>query len=458
MCLGRHTSRTSRTKGDKLLLLVDVIIIVAVARLLGSVLTRLGQPAVIGEILAGIVLGPTLMGESLNAALFPADVRPVLSWLANVSVIVFLFFTGLELDRSQVQRQRRVVVAVSLGSLALPFALGVGLAPLLLVAHPAANPLAFILFMGTALSVAAFPVLARVLTDRGMVRTPLGVLALTIAAVIDVGAWVLLAVVTAVAGAESQPGWRLALVVPYLALMMGVVRPLFARFADRFPKPRPVASAGILVVIALGLAGSASLTSWLGIHAIFGAFIFGAVMPRSGLPRLRERVLPKVEQASAHVLLPIFFAVAGFSVNLSTMDVSVIGELALVLVVSVAGKFTGAFAAAKAVGVSTRRAAVLSTLINTRGMTDLIVLVAGLNLGILNQQTFTMMVTMALITTALVGVVLRFIQPESAHVSPATRDGPRRSCGSVAPAQDPPRWPEPESPRRGRSSDSVPGT
>ncbi|MCA1655417.1 MAG: cation:proton antiporter [Pseudonocardiaceae bacterium] len=364
------------------MLIVDVIIIVAVARLLGTLLTRIGQPAVIGEILAGIVLGPTLMGESLNAALFPADVRPVLSWLANVGVIVFLFFIGLELDRSLLRGQRRVVAAVAFGS-----------------------------FMGTALSVTAFPVLARILTDRGMVHTRLGVLALTVAAVIDVVAWVLLAVVTAVVGTEALPEWRIALVVPYVALMVGVVRPLLRRFAERWPRPGPVASAGVLTGIGLGLAGSAAATSWMGLHAIFGAFLFGWVMPRTGLPLLRERVLPAVERASSNFLLPIFFAVAGFSVNLSTMDVSSYVELALVLVVAVVGKFAGTFTAAKAVGVPTRPATVLATLINTRGLTELIVLVVGLQLAVLDQQTYSIMVMMALITTSMTGVILRLIHP-----------------------------------------------
>ncbi|WP_370964536.1 cation:proton antiporter [Amycolatopsis sp. cg9] len=393
------------------MLIVDVVIIVAVARLLGALLTRIGQPAVIGEILAGIVLGPTLMGESLNAALFPADVRPVLSWLANVGVIVFLFFIGLELDRSLLREQRRVVAAVAFGSLALPFALGVGLALLLLPAHPTGNALAFVLFTGTALSVTAFPVLARILTDRGMVHTRLGVLALTVAAVIDVVAWVLLAVVAAVVGTEALPAWRIALVVPYVALMVGGVRPLLRRFAERRPRPGPVASAGVLTGIGLGVAGSAAATSWMGLHAIFGAFLFGWVMPRTGLPLLRERVLPAVERASSNFLLPIFFAVAGFSVDLSTMDVSSYVELALVLVVAVAGKFAGTFTAAKAVGVPTRPATVLATLINTRGLTELIVLVVGLQLAVLDRQTYSIMVMMALLTTSMTGVILRLIHP-----------------------------------------------
>lgn len=402
------------------MLVVDLVIIIAVARLFGALFSRIGQPAVIGEILAGIVLGPTLMGGSLNAALFPADVRPVLSWLANVGVVVFLFFVGMEVDRSLFRGQRRVVAAVSVGSLALPFALGVAVALLLAPTSPKANSLAFVLFMGTALSVTAFPVLARILAERGMVRTRLGGLALTVAAVIDVVAWTLLAVVTAMVGAAGPAEWRIVLVVPYLVLMVGAVRPLLGRLAERRPEPGRAASVGILLVLGLGLAGSAALTTWMGLHAIFGAFLFGWVMPRSGLPRLRERVLPRLVHASSSVLLPIFFAVAGFSVDLSTMDVEAYAELALVLTAAVVGKFAGTFVAAKAVGVSTRPATVLATLLNTRGLTELIILVVGLQLAILDQRTYSLMVVMALTTTAMTGVVLQCLQPPS----PTEKDAP----------------------------------
>jgi Kef-type K+ transport system membrane component KefB len=290
--------------------------------------------------------------------------------------------------------------------------LGVALALLLISLHPNANPVAFALFIGTAVSVTAFPVLARILAERGMVRTPLGAVALTVAAVIDAVAWVLLAVVTAVVGA-THSGWRMGLVLPYLALLLGVLRPLLNRIAKRWPEPGRLVCAGVLVAMGLGLAGSAWLTSWMGLHAVFGAFLFGLVMPRSGLPRLRERVLPGLERASSVVLLPIFFAVAGFSVDLSTMDVSAYAELALVLLVAVGGKFAGTFIGARAVGVSARPAAVLATLINTRGLTELIVLVVGLQLAVLDQRTYSLLVVMALVTTAMTGVVLGFIQPTS---------------------------------------------
>jgi len=391
-------------------LLLALVVIIASARLLGALARRLGQPAVIGEILGGILLGPTLFGGAVTEAVFPADVRPMLSTLASIGVCVFMFLVGLHLDHRLLSGQGRIATTVSLSAIALPFGLGVLLALYLAGNHPTGNRLAFVLFLGTAMSITAFPVLARILTDKGLIDTPIGGLALACAAVDDVLAWSLLAVVAALADGGTDP-WRILLVVPFAALMLKVVRPPLARLTARRPAGGRWAGVGVLVAVAIGLLVSAYATEWMGLHAIFGAFLLGVVMPREGAAALRERAMPWIERVSSLVLLPVFFVVAGIKVDLSTTDVTVLGELGLILLVAIGGKCVGAFTGARINGVRTRHSAVLAILINTRGLTELIVLTVGLQLGVLDQSLYSLMVVMALVTTAMAGVLLRLVYP-----------------------------------------------
>jgi Kef-type K+ transport system membrane component KefB len=404
-------------------LIIDLAVIVGLARLLGTLATRLGQPAVIGEILGGILLGPTLFGGAITEALFPADVRPWLKMLANVGVCAFMFLVGLRLDRSLLRGQGRVAATVSLSAIVLPFALGALLALYLIGNHPTGNRLAFVLFMGTAMSVTAFPVLARILTDRGMLDTPIGGLALTCAAVDDVLAWSMLAIVAALADAGGDPG-RVLLVVPYAAAMLWLVRPLLAKLAARHPARGGLAGVGVLLAVSAGLLVSAEATEWMGLHLIFGAFLFGVAMPREGANALRAHALPWIERSCAVLLLPVFFMVAGLQVNLSTMDGTALGELALILLVAVGGKFIGGYAGARRNGVRARPAATLAVLINTRGLTELIVLLVGLQLGVLDSDLFSLMIVMALVTTAMTGVLLQLVYPPA--TGPAAVTGRRR--------------------------------
>lgn len=390
-------------------LLLALAVIVVLARLLGALARRLGQPAVIGEIVGGILLGPTLFGGAITSALFPADIRPSLTHLADIGVVVFMFLVGLELDRNLLRGQGRIAASVSLSAIVLPFGLGALLALHFLDSRPTGNTLAFVLFLGTAMSVTAFPVLARILTDKGLIRTPIGGLALAVAAVDDVIAWSMLAVVVALATVGSNP-WLVLLVLPYAAAMLFVVRPLLARLAVR--ATGRVAGAVVLVAVAGGLVLSSKITDVIGLHLIFGAFLFGVVMPRQGADALRTHALPWVERVCSLLLLPVFFMVAGLKVNLATLDGAAIGGLALILLVAIGGKFIGAFASARLNGVRPRHSAVLATLINTRGLTELIVLTVGLQLGVLDGELYSLMVVMALVTTAMTGVLLRFIYPE----------------------------------------------
>lgn len=400
-------------------LLVDLVVIAGLARILGLLARRLGQPPVIGEILGGILLGPTLFGGALTRALFPAELQPWLTMLANVGVAIFMFLVGVELDRNLLRGQGRIASGVALCAIFLPFALGAVLAFYLLGHHPSTKQPAFVLFLGTAMAITAFPVLARILTDRGLLTTPIGALALACASIDDILAWSLLAVVTALAGAVGGL-WQVLLVVPYAAVLLLVVRPLLVRPAARAetagwtkrPVSRRVGAAGVLVIVAAGLWLSGEATQWMGLHLIFGAFLFGVAMPRDQGVRLRAWTERWVGRICSVLLLPIFFMVAGTSVDLSKVDGTALLDLGVILLVAIGGKGIGAFAGARLSGVRTRHSAVLAILLNTRGLTELIALTVGLQLHVIDTGLYSLMVVMALVTTAMTGVLLRVVYPE----------------------------------------------
>lgn len=392
-------------------LLLCLAIVIVLARVFGAVAKRVGQPPVIGEIFAGILVGPTLFSGVIADTLFPTDIRPFLAALANVGLVLFMFIVGYELDHTLMRGKERVAVSVSVGSILLPFGLGAALALYLVKNHPTDEKLGFALFIGAAMSVTAFPVLARILTDRGMHRTRIGGLALASAAVDDILAWSLLAVVVTVAGSGGHDQWHILLAVPYVALMFGVVRPLLRRLVaarDEAGRLTP----GILAIVLVGLLVSCWMTEWLGVHFIFGAFVFGAIMPRLGGEQLRHEVLERLEQVSVLLLLPVFFVVAGLKVDLSTVGLTGLGELALILLVAIAGKFIGAFVGARLQRVPNRQSAVLATLMNTRGLTEIVILTVGLQLGVLDGELFSLMVVMAIVTTVMAGPLLTLIYPK----------------------------------------------
>ncbi|WP_406145735.1 cation:proton antiporter [Streptomyces sp. NBC_01012] len=385
-------------------LLFGLAVMVILARMLGALARRLGQPAVIGEVLAGIALGPTLLDGAISDALFPASTRPLLSALAAVGVAVFMFIVGLEWDAAMIRGSGPIAPSVSLSSIVLPFGLGALLALYLLDSHGTGNDLAFVLFMGIAMSITAFPVLARILTDRGMARTPLGVVALACASIDDVLAWSLLAAVVAISGSAGADQWHILLAVPYLLAMLFVVRPFLRRAAER--RAGLGITPAILAFVLAGLLLSAAATEWLGLHYIFGAFLFGVVLPRAGTERLRRDVHERLGDMSGTLLLPIFFLVAGLKVDLSGVGIGGLGDLGLILLVAVGGKFLGAYAAARLNRMPLRQSAALATLMNTRGLTELIVLNVGLQLGFLGQDLYSLMVVMAVVTTAMAGPLL----------------------------------------------------
>jgi Kef-type K+ transport system membrane component KefB len=320
-----------------------------------------------------------------------------------------MFVVGYEVDLALVKGREKVAAGVAIGSIALPLILGIGLGIWLATRHSVPHKLTFVLFFGVAMSITAFPVLARILTDRGMHRTRIGGLALAAASVDDVLAWCLLAVVIGIAGASNGSGWKLALAPVYAALMIFGVRPAVRKLAQIFKQQgrlTPTVLAAVLVLLLL----SSFATDWMGVKFIFGAFIFGIAMPRDE-PALRQAILERLEQVSVILLLPVFFVIAGLKVNLSGIGVSGLVDLLLIMIVAVAGKFGGAYFGARLTGVRARQAGALAALMNTRGLTELVILTVGLNLGILNAQLYTLMVVMAIVTTGMAGPLLRYIYP-----------------------------------------------
>ncbi|GAB3578791.1 hypothetical protein GCM10027445_46450 [Amycolatopsis endophytica] len=387
-------------------LVADLALIIVVARLFGMLARRFGQPAVIGEVLAGICLGPTLLG-GLSGTLFPADVRPLLSALAQVGVALFMFTVGLDVDRKLLRGQGKIAVATSVCSILLPLALGAGAGLLLAGSHPGPDRLGFVSFVAVAMSITAFPVLARILADRGLRDTRLGGLAIACAAIGDVVAWALLGVVVFVVSGSGGDSWRLLLFVPYAAVMLLLVRPVLRRLLDR----RGPGTGGYAVVLA-GLLASGALTEWMGLHLIFGAFLFGAVVPHE-VTWVRTELQSHLGKLNDVLLLPVFFLIAGLQVDLAVIGWDGLGELALVLAAAITGKFGGAYLGARGSGLPSPDSARLGILLNTRGLTELVVLGVGLSLGVLDGELYSVMVVMAVLTTAMAGPLLRFTRSRS---------------------------------------------
>jgi Kef-type K+ transport system membrane component KefB len=398
-----------------LLVLAAVIV---VGRMLGSLLRAVGQPPVIGEVLGGILLGPSLLGRvapGISAYILPAAVAPYLNVIAQLGVILYMFLVGLELNGDLLRGRARVAVLTSHASIVAPFVLGSVLA-LELYPRLSASDVSFTsfaMFMGVAMSITAFPVLARILTDRGMHRTVLGAVALTCAAVDDVTAWCLLALVVGVARARIEDALTvLLLTAAFIAAMFLAVRPLVVRLlsphVDGPPTQQVVAStlAGLLL--------AALASEGIGIHAVFGAFLFGAVIPHDS--NLARALTGRLQDLVTILLLPAFFAFTGMRTEIGL--VSGLSEwmlIGLIVLVATAGKFGGTFAAARLTGMGWHDAASLGILMNTRGLMELIVLNIGLDLAVISPKLFTMMVLMALVTTMATTPVLQLLGLGSGH-------------------------------------------
>ncbi|MBV9446044.1 MAG: cation:proton antiporter [Streptosporangiaceae bacterium] len=390
------------------LLLLELVVILAAARLFGEISSRLGQPPVIGEIVAGIALGPTLLGLMVGHRLFPPVMLPSLSTVADIGLALYMFVVGMELDRELVQDKMRVAAGVATGATLLPFAVGCGVAFWLAPRYALGGKLSFVLFFAVSVSATAFPVLARILTDRHMERSLLGGLSLAAAAVIDVVSYALLAVVVAIVSAAGHDSWRLILVPVYFLMMIFLVRPLLLKVAvvfDRNGRMTP-RLCGVLI----GLFFSAWAAQWLQINFIFGAFLFGAVMPRS------EGIIRHVRSnldSAVHLMLPVFFVVTGLTVNLSKLHLNDLGILVVILAVAIFGKLGGGYAGARLTGIPRQGSAVMASLVNTRGLTELVVLSVGLQEHIIGPELYALLIVMALVTTAMTGPLLNWFVPRA---------------------------------------------
>lgn len=409
-------------------LLMQLIVVIGAARILGAWARRIGQPTVIGEIVAGILLGPSLLGFLLpwsQAFLFPATSLGALQLLSQIGVILFMFVVGVELDLRHLRRRAQQSILVSHASILVPFFLGVLLALLLYrqFAPPSVPFMAFALFMGIAMSITAFPVLARILQERALTQTPIGTVVIACAAVDDATAWCLLAAVVAIAKAESlgSAAITVALAVAFVLVMLLIVRPQAARRLTDAGGDAPYGAktvAGVLIFVCV----SALTAEVIGIHALFGAFLAGAVLPANG--RLRTFLRERLETFSAVFLLPLFFAYTGLRTQISLID-DFSGWLlcAAVIAVAILGKVGGSMLAARWTGMNWKSAFTVGALMNTRGLVELIVLNIGYDLGILSPQLFTMMVIMALVTTLMTGPILALLGYRERRAQDAAIDG-----------------------------------
>ncbi|MFJ9691375.1 cation:proton antiporter [Kitasatospora sp. NPDC101183] len=404
------------------LLLFDLAFILVLAQGLGYLATKMRQPPVVGEILAGVLLGPTLFDGAVSHQLFTEAIRPVLSGMANVGVALFMFGVGLEVERHALRGRGRMTAAATIGSTMVPFVLGTGLAYYLLRTHEPENKAAFIVFIGLSMSVTAFPVLARILTDRGLAKTTLGGIALAAAAVVDLVAWTALAGVQAAVGSEGEY-WRVGLMVPFVLLMLFLVRPVLRRWIlrDRDGDGCGPTSAHVYALVLIGALVCGAATEMMGMHYIFGAFIFGLVMPREGATRLRSDVMDHTGRVTS-VLLPVYFVVAGLKVDLGGFGWAEIVQLGAILLVAVVGKFGGTYLGARTTGLPARPATALATLMNTRGLTELVILGVGVQTGLLDGSLYSLMVVMALVTTGMTGPMLAQIYKEPVVVPHAVAE------------------------------------
>lgn len=397
------------------MLLLQIAAIIAVARGFAYLFNKLGQPTVIGEIVAGIVLGPSVVGywfpETFDF-LFPSGSLVNLQFMSQVGLVLFMFVVGMELDLGALKGRAHDAIVVSHASIVIPYALGVGLAYWLYLdfAPPTVPFLSFALFMGIAMSITAFPVLARIVQERGLTRTRVGTLAVTCAAADDVTAWCILAAVIAIvkAGSAVSALYSMAAAVVYVLIMLGLLRPFLRRMGEahgeRRTMSRPMVAGMFLVLLA-----SSWATEVIGIHALFGAFLAGAIMP----PNLsfRRLLVGKLEDVSVVLLLPLFFVFTGLRTRIGLLtDEDLWLTCAAVIGVAVLGKFGGTLLAARFTGNNWKDSLALGALMNTRGLMELVVLNIGYDLGVLNAEMFAMMVLMALVTTFMTGPALSLIE------------------------------------------------
>jgi Kef-type K+ transport system membrane component KefB len=416
--------------------LLALAAVIVAGRTVGALLSLVGQPPVIGEVVGGILLGPSLLGRlapAVSTYVLPVDVAPYLGLIAQVGVTFYMFLVGLDLSADLLRRRASAAVGTSHASIVLPFLLGSVLALYLYPRFSTSDVpfTSFALFMGVALSVTAFPVLARILADRRMNKTEFGAMALTCAAAGDVTAWCLLAFVSGVAQARVESAVIVAiLTVGFIACMWFVARPVVGRLVGGrgsdpilSPKTRELSekmvsdpiSPGVIAFVLLCALLSALTTEFIGVHAIFGAFLFGAIIPHDSA--LARALVQRLQDFVTIVLLPAFFAFIGMRTQIDLVSGSYQWMVCgLIILVATVGKFGGTLVAGRLTGLGWRQASSLGILMNTRGLMELIVLNIGLDLGIISPTLFAMLVIMALVTTLATTPLLQLVQRETAYV------------------------------------------
>jgi len=396
------------------ILLAQIVTIILVARFFGWVFRKIGQPSVIGEIIAGIVLGPSLLGlyfPEFSLTLFPVASLGNLQFLSQIGLILFMFVIGMELDLKVLQNRAKDAIVISHASIIFPFALGIGLAYFVYFkfAPEGVAFLPFALFMGIAMSITAFPVLARIVQERGIHKTKLGAIVITCAAADDITAWCLLAAVIAIvkAGTFVSSLYIIGMAVVYVLAMLLIVKPFLKKIGELYATKDSL-NKPVVAIFFLTLIISSYTTEIIGIHALFGAFMTGVIMP--DITKFRNLFIEKVEDVSVILLLPLFFVYTGLRTEIGLINDPYLWKVTgFIILVAVVGKFFGSALAAKFVGQSWRDSLTIGALMNTRGLMELIVLNIGLDLKVLTPEVFTMMVIMALVTTFMTGPTLNII-------------------------------------------------
>jgi K+:H+ antiporter len=396
------------------ILILQIITIIAAARIFGFLFKKIGQPTVIGEIIAGIFLGPSFVGmwfPEFSAFLFPKTSLPNLQFFSQVGLILFMFIIGMELDLKVLQKKAHEAFIISHASIIFPFALGMGLAYFIYQSYAPDNVkfLSFALFIGISVSITAFPVLARIVQERQLTKTRIGAIAITCAAVDDITAWCILAAVIAIvkAGSVVSAIYTVLMAVAFVLLMLKVIRPFLKRIGDIYSH-QDTLSKPVVAIFFATLLSSAYLSEIIGIHALFGAFLAGVIMPQN--IHFRNIFIEKVEDVSLVLLLPLFFVLTGLRTQIGLLNDLKQWEICgVIILVAVTGKFIGSAVAAKFTKQSWRDSLMIGALMNTRGLMELIVLNIGFDLGMLTPEVFAMMVIMALVTTFMTGPALDFI-------------------------------------------------
>jgi Kef-type K+ transport system membrane component KefB len=406
-----------------IIFIMQLIVIIAVCHLFVLLVKKVGQPAVIGEMIAGIVLGPSIVGHFLpevNAFVFPKASLGNLQMVSQVGLILFMFVVGMELNLESLRKKAKAAIVISHASILIPYLLGVVLSLALYKFYAPANIdfYAFALFCGIAMSITAFPVLARIIKERNMVHTKLGTIALTCAAADDITAWCILAFVIAIvkAGSISASIYTILLTVVFISAMIYIVKPWLRKMVEKKNTDGGI-NRGTIAIVFIVLLLSAFAGELIGIHALFGAFLAGVIMPVTN--DFRQQITAKIEDVATVLLLPLFFVLTGLRTEMGLLNDLTAAVFTIgITLVAILGKFGGSALAAKLTGENNYNSLAIGALMNTRGLVELVVLNIGYDLGILTPQLFTMFVLMALITTFMTNPVLDFLNrkfPQSAR-------------------------------------------